>query len=149
MQIDHSGYRKNLPRLLTVLLFVPVILACGATPVPEMTAPARDISLYFNLAGAYGSMPEGDYGSVPHTTIPSVIMMVSLFDRVSGGPFVLSNGQRLKCEGHTDPAAAHLGYAHFTLVRRPPGQFYTCIYTDERGVSTAVEVPVLDPLSIV
>jgi hypothetical protein len=61
----------------------------GATPVPGMTAPARDIARYFNLTRAYGSVPKGD--------------------SVSGALLAFSNGLRLTCDGQPYRAPDHLG----------------------------------------
>lgn len=56
---------------------------------------------------------------------------------------MLDGGQRFTCDGQTDPAEARPWRSlTFQIPRRPPGQAYRCVYTDERGVATELAVPV-------
>jgi hypothetical protein len=118
-------------RVGLAILGAVIVLACGATPTPLKTAPARDLQLSFEMVGAYTSA-DG-----------LVQMKVYVSDPSKGGLVALSGSQRLTCDGVSgDMQGAGGGWwtAYFALPRQPSGGAYTCVYTDERGQQTTATI---------
>ncbi len=132
---QHRSPRAIPGWLLWALFIVPVLLACsGGIPVTD-TAPAHGVHFHFNVTGMFSEMP----GEKDSTLMR---IEVVLFDP-SGRPIAVGSGQRLSCDGQTDPVEQRAwNTAIFTLPRRPAGQAYDCVYTDEHGVVTALPIPV-------
>lgn len=123
-------YGNTWLRLGVAVLGALVALACGATPTYLGTAPARDLRLSVSFTDAFAA---GD---------GLVQMRVDIADPSKGGLVLLSGGQRLTCDGVSDPreSAGSWSFAAFSIPRQPPGGAYTCVYTDERGQHTTATI---------
>ncbi len=133
--------RRSVPRrtirtwLLGALLLMPLLVACEETPSVK-AIPTQDLHFSFDITGMYAH-------DLPFQAADPDVRMdveVDVLSRI-GSP--LDRGQRLTCDGQTDPAEKRPWRSlTFRLPRRPPGQAYHCVYTDERGATTELTVPV-------
>jgi hypothetical protein len=133
--------RRSVPRrtilawLLGALLVVPFMAACEATPSVK-TIPTQALHFSFDITGMYAN-------DLLFQASDPYMRMDVLVDVLSRGGSALDGGQRLTCDGQTDPAEKRPWRSlTFRLPRRAPGQAYRCVYTDERGVATELAIPV-------
>jgi hypothetical protein len=134
--------RRSVPRftilacLLGVVLLVPLLAACEETPTVHKVIPTQALRFHFDITGMYSN----DLLFV--ASDPDVHMDVHV-DILSGGSTALDGGERLTCDGQTDPAEKRPWRSlTFRLPRRSPGEFYRCVYTNEVGAATQLAVPV-------
>jgi hypothetical protein len=126
---------------LLVVPLLPLLVACEATPSVRVrkTIPTQALHFSFDITGMYA------YTGVTAASDPDVQLAVKVDAPSLGGgsALVLDGGQRLTCDGQTDPAEQRPWRSlTFRLPRRPPGQAYTCVYSDASGVATALAIPV-------
>jgi hypothetical protein len=122
-----------------VVALMPLLVACEATPTVHKTIPTQALHFSFAIIGMYA------YTGVTAESDPDVHLAVRVDAPSLGGgsALVLDGGQRLTCDGQTDPAEARPWRSlTFQLPRRPPGQAYRCVYTDASGIATALAIPV-------
>ncbi len=129
---QHDRQHDTRLRIAVSFLAALIVMACGATPVLLTTAPAGDLQLSIRLTGAFT------------TTDGPVELRVTIQDPSKGGFVALNGGQRLTCEGVSDPNDEDHPWtgAVFLVPRQPPGGAYTCVYTDEHGQRTTLTLPV-------
>jgi hypothetical protein len=122
------------------------LLACGFTagphigyrPPPVSHLPASQLRLAIQISGQYEP-----YGS-PSNSLDAHIG-VRVFEGQSSSEVSLSDKGRLTCNGQDISlrSLSPVPSLQFSCPRQPPGGAYHLAYTDERGASTTVVVPVL------
>jgi hypothetical protein len=110
-----------------------VMLACthpGTTPHTLATASPSQLTLSIEIDNEY--IPP--LGSPPSKQVTLVIKLQD-----AKGPVILSHGQSFVCEGAIWDSQS---YPPLIVRHQPPGGAYSCVYTDERGQSTQITIPV-------
>lgn len=126
-------------RLAVALPLVGVLLAIwacgfsvgpriGARPLPTAQRPNADLRLAIQITGQYSGAA-------------NIVMVAHIFEGTDMREVALADNVRATCNGKVtghDP----LGYLRLACERERPGNSYQLAFTDGRGATTTVNIPV-------
>ena len=126
-------------RLLVALPLVVLLLAIwacgfsisprpGARPLPTADVPDAGLRLAIQITGQYR-------GAAP------IVMTLRIFEGTDGREVALANDVRVACNGKV-AARNPLEYLRLICERERPGNSYQVAFTDGRGRTTTVNIPV-------